>query len=115
MSFETIISTLGFPIACVVALGWYINNFTTSIREDGKEREKELIEAGNAREKILMEANKEFAQALNKASDAITENGKAQAENGKLQAALFERMHVLECKVDIVGTNLEVIKVTLQK
>ncbi|GCD11774.1 hypothetical protein [Clostridium tagluense] len=102
MDIESLISTLGFPISCVVALGYYINNFSKIAREDGNLREKSLMEAGNTREKILMEVNKEFAVALNKASDAIT-------ENGKMQLALFERMHMVEGKIDNLDVKVDVI------
>ncbi|GCD10465.1 hypothetical protein [Clostridium tagluense] len=60
------------------------------------------MEAGNTRETILMDANKEFAIALNKASDAIT-------ENGKIQLALFERMHTVECKVDNLDIKVDIL------
>lgn len=89
MDFSQLITNLGFPIACVIALGAYVNNTTKLTREDSKAREKDLLDT-----------NKEFAVALNKASDAIT-------ESGKLQTALFERMHTVECKVDAVKAKVD--------
>jgi len=36
-----IVSTLGFPIACCLGLGWYVKILTTNFREDVKEMQKE--------------------------------------------------------------------------
>lgn len=115
MDVAGMINTLGFPISCVVALGYWTSSQTKQTRIDGNKREDTLLESSkvtrddsNAREKVLMDANKEFAVALNKASDAIM-------ENGKLTTALYERMHTVECKVDSIDEKLESIKIIVVK
>ena len=41
MDIIQIISTLGFPIACCLALGWYVKMLTGNFRDDIKEIQKE--------------------------------------------------------------------------
>ena len=113
MDFSAMVSNLGFPIACVVVLSIWVSQQSKLTREDGKSREETLLKSNESirkdsaeREKALMDANKEFAIALNKASDAIS-------ENGKLSLALYERMHTVECKVDSVNCKIDTLKTTL--
>jgi len=115
MDFSAMVSNLGFPIACVVVLGIWVSQQSKLTREDGKVREQTLLLSNEVirkdsavREKSLMDANKEFAVALNKASDAIS-------ENGKLSLALYERMHTVECKVDSVNIKVDSLKITLSQ
>ena len=89
MDFTARITNLGFPIACVVALGYYVNTISKQSREDSKAREKELIAV-----------NKQFAVALDKSADSI-------AESSKMQAALYERIHSIESKVDCIADSLK--------
>ena len=115
MDFSAMVTNLGFPIACVIVLGYWVSTQSKLTREDGNKRELSLLESNESirkdsaeREKALMDANKEFAVALNKASDAI-------AENGKLSLALYERMHTVECKVDSVNIKVDSLKQTLSQ
>jgi len=126
MDITTLINSFGFPVACVIVLAYWTSLQSKQARADGNLREKTLLENGNIREttllasnelirkdsakreKDLMEANKEFALALNKASDAI-------AENGKLSLALYERMHTVECKIDTVNVKIDGLKITLSQ
>lgn len=41
MDWIEIISTLGFPIACCVGLGWYVKSLTDNYRNDIKEMRAE--------------------------------------------------------------------------
>ena len=91
MDFTTLITNLGFPIACVIALGYYVNTITKQSREDSKARETELIAV-----------NKQFAVALDKSADSI-------AESSKMQAALYERMHTIETKVDNITIKVDAL------
>jgi len=115
MDITTMINSLGLPVAGLVILWIAFNSQSKQIREDGNKREEHLLksselirEDGNKREKALLDANKEFAIALNKASDAI-------AENGKLSLALYERMHTVECKIDTVNIKVDALKITLSQ
>ncbi|MEG0577168.1 MAG: hypothetical protein RR500_04870 [Bacilli bacterium] len=40
----TVISTVGFPIACCIGLGFFINNVITANREDSSKREDRLFQ-----------------------------------------------------------------------
>jgi|GEM_PF-3209868 len=113
MDIATLINSFGFPVAAVVVLAYWTSLQSKQAREDGNKREVSLLESNELirkdsadREKVLMEANKEFAYALNKASDAIS-------ENGKLSLALYERMHTVECKIDTVNVKIDGLKITL--
>ena len=39
-----VIGSVGFPIACVIGLGWFIYKFYTDYTADSKEREEKLFE-----------------------------------------------------------------------
>ena len=58
--FIEVISTLGFPIACVIALGWFIYK----IYNQSIERENELREEIKENRKI----NGQFAEIINRYS-----------------------------------------------
>ena len=45
MEWINIIQSLGFPIACVVACGWFIAKNVDRDRDESKEREDKLIDA----------------------------------------------------------------------
>lgn len=89
MDIIALIQNVGFPIASVVALGSYINRTNKEVRDDFKSRERELLEA-----------NKQFAVALSRAADSIT-------ESNKTQGLLCERMRTIEDKVDDVKAKVE--------
>lgn len=60
-----IISTLGFPIAVSVALGWYINKTTTGFTKDNRDREKAIMSEMakvNDTNQELVQANKEIVK-----------------------------------------------------
>ena len=51
MDFATLIQDIGFPVSCVVALGWYITKKDTAEKEEReKEREREREEREKERE-----------------------------------------------------------------
>jgi len=85
----TLISTLGFPIAACLALGYFIFKTNKETREDFKSREG-----------ILLDANKQFAVALTKAADAI--------ENAvDSQSVICDRLGGVESKVDELVTLMQ--------
>ena len=43
MDFAQVVQTFGFPGACVVALGWYLNKITSQAREDSIRREQAAV------------------------------------------------------------------------
>lgn len=64
---QTAISTLGFPIVCVLFLGWFIWKIWMSQQEQNKEREDKLYEyIGKAQEvnEQLTKTNSEFVEVL---------------------------------------------------
>lgn len=65
---QTAISTLGFPIVCVLFLGWFIWKIWMSQQDQNKEREDKLYEyIGKAQtvNEQLTKTNSEFVEVLN--------------------------------------------------
>lgn len=65
---QTAISTLGFPIVMVIALGWFIWKIWTKSQEQNDVRESKLYEViSNAQEQneALSKTNSEFVAVLN--------------------------------------------------
>lgn len=65
---ETLITTVGFPIACVIALGWFVYKFYTDYTTSSKERENELMDFIREEQfqlKQLVATNAEFVEVLN--------------------------------------------------
>ncbi|WP_270943162.1 hypothetical protein [Romboutsia lituseburensis] len=67
MDFSTIIQNVGFPIACCMALGYYLNNKDKADREERKEdkiadreREDRLLQANTE----LLVTNKQLAESV---------------------------------------------------
>lgn len=64
---ETLITTVGFPIACVVALGWFIYKFYVDYTTTSRERENELMEFIKEEQlqlQQLVSTNAEFVEVL---------------------------------------------------
>ena len=64
---QTAISTLGFPIVCVLFLGWSIWKIWMSQQEQNKEREDKLYEyigKAQAVNEQLTKTNSEFVEVL---------------------------------------------------
>lgn len=64
---QTAISTLGFPIVCVLFLGWFIWKIWMSQQDQNKEREDKLYEyLGKAQvvNEQLTKTNSEFVEVL---------------------------------------------------
>lgn len=64
---QTLITSLGFPIVCVVALGWFIWKIWTSQQDQNKEREDKLCEylgKAQALNEELTKTNSEFVEVL---------------------------------------------------
>ena len=65
---QTAISTLGFPIVCVLFLGWFIWKIWMSQQDQNKEREYQLYERigkAQAVNEELTKTNSEFVNVLN--------------------------------------------------
>lgn len=64
---QTAISTLGFPIVCVIFLGWFIWKIWMSQQDQNKEREDKLYEylgKAQAVNEQLTKTNSEFVEVL---------------------------------------------------
>ena len=73
---ETMITTVGFPIACVIALGWFIFKFYTDSTKQSMERENELmifIKEEQTQMQKLVATNAEFVEILNSYKKDIEE------------------------------------------
>lgn len=79
--FMDLISTVGFPIACVVFTGWFIYQIVTRDKDEAKERENKLIEA-----------NMRSSDALEKVADSITNSDIVNKELSETNRLLVEKV-----------------------
>ena len=64
---QTLITTLGFPIVCVLAMGWFISKTWNQSQEQNKQREDKLYEVvskAQAQNERLSITNSEFVSVL---------------------------------------------------
>lgn len=64
---QTLITTLGFPIFCVLAMGWFISKTWNQSQEQNKQREDKLYEVvskAQAQNERLSITNSEFVSVL---------------------------------------------------
>lgn len=104
---EQLIADLGFPIACVLAMGIFINNKEKQEQADVKERTaqyhkiiEELRNDSNETRDKYMESMTAFADALNKLSTAVDNT------NFRL-TRVEEDIEGIKKAVDLAFTNLE--------
>lgn len=74
-----LIQTFGFPVACVICLGFYIAKVQSDSRADSKEREDRLlVQLGemSATNKMLLETNAVLAKDINTKLEQIIANTK---------------------------------------
>ena len=74
------ITNLGFPIICVIACGYFINNMIKAQREENQKREEKYIETIN-----------KFSSVLEKVNENLINNNK--------------RLEYIENKLDEVCTD----------
>ena len=65
VAFVELVSSVGFPIACVIALGWFVYK----VYNQGIDRENELREEIKENQRI----NSKFADIINKHSEELKE------------------------------------------
>ena len=85
MSIEEItsaITTLGFPIICVIACAYFINNMIKAQREENQNREEKYIETIN-----------KFSTVLDKVNENLINNNK--------------RLEYIENKLDEICVDIE--------
>ena len=78
-----LVTTLGFPIVCVIACGYFINNMIKAQREENQNREEKYIETINnftiVMEKVnenLITNNKRLEYIENKLDEVCIDNEK---------------------------------------
>ena len=77
MNFIDLLQTFGFPVACVVVLGFYIAKVQNESRTDSKEREEKLLlQLGemSATNRTLLETNAVLAKEINAKLDRLVES-----------------------------------------
>lgn len=77
MNFIELLPTVGFPIACVAVLGYYVSKVQNENRQDTKEREERLL--GHLQElsqtnRTLLETNAVLVKDINTKLDQIVAN-----------------------------------------
>ena len=78
---SSLITTLGFPIVCVIACAYFINYIIKAEREENQKREEKYIETIN-----------KFSEVLEKVNDNLSANNK--------------RLEYIENKLDEVCCDL---------
>lgn len=76
MDIVQIISTLGFPIACVIALGWFVKTTFDKISTANTNREARLFETIGKQEEVLRQlsdTNAKFLDTLGDISKQLNE------------------------------------------
>ena len=76
------ITTLGFPIICVIACGYFINNMVKAQREENQKREEKYIETIN-----------KFTVVMDKVNENLINNNK--------------RLEYIENKLDEICVDIE--------
>ena len=77
MSFIELLQSVGFPVACVAVLGYYVAKVQNENRQDTKEREERLLshlEELSQTNKALLETNAVLAKDINTKLDQIVAN-----------------------------------------
>ncbi len=73
---EALITSVGFPIVCVIALGWFIFRFYNDYTTQSREREEKLmvfIKEEQTQMQSLVATNAEFVEVLNSYKTDIEE------------------------------------------
>ena len=92
-----IISTLGFPIALSIAMGWMFFKIFTWQREDAKEREIKDRET------------------LERFSGIISKNSDALLENAQVMKQISSRLEDVDNKIDMIARDIQEIKIKQSK
>ena len=90
-----IIQTVGFPIACVIACGFFIYKLVKRDKDEAKEREDRLIAA-----------NEKTSMALSKVADTIEETNALNQELSETNRLLVERV---DGDLSNINTNIDKI------
>lgn len=69
----TVIQTLGFPIACVVGLGFFIWKFVTRIQDENKQREENYQKREDNYQTLLVMYGEKMAE-ISAALERITQD-----------------------------------------
>lgn len=73
---ETLITSVGFPIVCVIGMGWFIYKFYVDYTNQSKEREDKLMQfivEEQVQMQNLVSTNAEFVEVLNSYKKDIEE------------------------------------------
>ena len=73
---EALITTVGFPIVCVIALGWFVYKFYNDSTSQSIEREEKLMKfivEEQVQMQNLVTTNAEFVEVLNSYKKDIEE------------------------------------------
>lgn len=88
-----IIQTLGFPIACVVALGVFLYKIINRDKDEAAGREARLIDV-----------NEKISNSLQKVADTIEEQNNINSELSETNRILVDK---IEGKLDQIDTDIQ--------
>lgn len=93
---STLITTLGFPIVCVLGLGWFIYKIYNDTQEQNKENMKAVQDRCQEREDKLYEEIKANREVNAKAIETI--------------AHYAEKLDVIQCDIHDIKTDITIMK-----
>ena len=88
-----IIQTLGFPIACVVALGVFLYKIINRDKDEAADREARLIDV-----------NEKISDSLQRVADTIKEQNHINSELSETNRMLVDK---IEGKLDQIDTDIQ--------
>lgn len=101
MDIMNLIQTLGFPIALVVILIWFIKDSIKHERVTSENREARLIEA-----------NKSLSESLDKTADTINNSNSVNKELSETNRLLVDK---IEGKLENINGNIEKVLEKIDK
>lgn len=102
MDVNALIEGFGFPIACVLALGWYINKKDAEAKEDReRERENDRLEKERLYEELSN--SREVNQMVLKTNQEVSETNKV------LVRDFTDNIDNLRSEVGVIGINVNKI------
>lgn len=87
-----VISTLGFPIAASIALGWFINKTVTEFTRDNRDREKSIMA--------------EMSKINDTNNDLVHSNREVVRTNSMLVEEMTKKLSGIDMKLDDLRDEL---------
>lgn len=112
MNWESLIQNVAFPILCVIGLAWFIYYIAVRWMNESKEREERQRKESKEREDRLIEANKEFSQALQKVAGTIETTNELNRVLSETNRNFTDRLDNIDDDLTKIINKLEILQET---